>query len=411
MRVLVAAASFSSSISGIQRHAFNLVRCLLQRPEISAVELVVAPWQCMLVRNANLPLDARLSIHVAEMKNSSFSRNLWYYWQLPKLATRLRVDLVHLSYPMPMNAAGLPCPAVVTLHDLYPYEIPRNFGFPKVLFNRLVLRQCLSGADAIACVSEATRRRLRDYMPLSRWQKARCIYNSVEPGPDCSSMSPLPNWQGEPFLLCVAQHRSNKNIPLLICSFHRLVRLRQIDSETKLVVVGMTGPETGNIHRTITRCGIERQIHLFEGLSEPQLQWCYKRCEALVAPSVTEGFDLPVAEALLAGCRVVCSDISAHREIGNGHVRFVSLQENAEEALAAAIALTLKGPQKFPALLPQLSPSAIAQQYVDLYNSLVAPEHTPFGSGWRMAHERVGPTISIDHYSIRPDSGGEDGRF
>ncbi len=32
MKVLVTAISFSPKISGIQRHAFNLVRCLLAHP-------------------------------------------------------------------------------------------------------------------------------------------------------------------------------------------------------------------------------------------------------------------------------------------------------------------------------------------------------------------------------------------
>ena len=43
VKILIAAASFSSHISGVQRHAFNIVRCLLRQPEISTVHLVVAP--------------------------------------------------------------------------------------------------------------------------------------------------------------------------------------------------------------------------------------------------------------------------------------------------------------------------------------------------------------------------------
>jgi glycosyltransferase involved in cell wall biosynthesis len=88
---------------------------------------------------------------------------------------------------------------------------------------------------------------------------------------------------------------------------------------------------------------------------------------------MTEGFGLPVAEALLAGCRVVCSDIPAHREVGDGHCRFVALRKNAEEALAEAIATTLREPAKAPISLPQFSPSLLAKQYVDLYRRLAAP--------------------------------------
>src|ERR1019366_678927 len=40
--------------------------------------------------------------------------------------------------------------------DLYPYDIPENFGFPHYFANRAILRQCLSSVDGIACVSGGT---------------------------------------------------------------------------------------------------------------------------------------------------------------------------------------------------------------------------------------------------------------
>jgi glycosyltransferase involved in cell wall biosynthesis len=373
VKILIAAASFSSHISGVQRHAFNVVRCLLRQPEISTVHLVIAPWQRELVQAAGLHPDSRLATHIAEMEPSSLSRNLWYYRQLPALATSLQTDVVHLSFPMPINAVSFACPTVVTLHDLYPYEIPLNFGFPKFIFNRLILQQCLRNVDVIACVSEATRVRLGQYAPASTTRKAVRIYNCIEAGPLCAIESPIPGWQSEPFLLCVAQHRRNKNIPLLIRTFDRLLRSGQVDPRMQLVVVGIAGPETSRIHRLVSSFGLGRNVHFLKGLSEPELQWCYARCEAVVAPSITEGFGLPVAEALLAGCRVVCSDIPAHREVGDGRCRFVGLQKNAEDALAEAIASTLQDPAKTPISLPQFSSSTLAKQYIGLYRRLGAP--------------------------------------
>jgi glycosyltransferase involved in cell wall biosynthesis len=164
MKILLAAASFHSHISGLQRHARNVARCLLQQPEVSDLHVVVAPWQRDLMKTAGLELESRLTTHIAEpMIKSSFSRNLWYYRRLPELAADLEADLVHLTFPMPVNAAAFSCPTVATLHDLYPYEIPANFGFPKSIFNRLSLKQCLRSVDAITCVSETTRLRLKQY--------------------------------------------------------------------------------------------------------------------------------------------------------------------------------------------------------------------------------------------------------
>jgi glycosyltransferase involved in cell wall biosynthesis len=274
---------------------------------------------------------------------------------------------------MPVNAGSFSCPTVVTLHDLYPYEIPLNFGLSKFIFNRVILQQCLRNVDVIACVSEVTRVRLGQYAPTSTWQKAVRIYNCVEAEPLCAIESPIPGWHNEPFLLCVAQHRRNKNIPLLIRTFDRLLLSGQVDPRMKLVIVGIAGPETSRIRRLVSSCGLNRSVHFLEGLSEAQLQWCYAQCETLAAPSITEGFGLPVAEALLAGCRVVCSDIPAHREVGDGHCRFVALQRNAEDALLEAIASILQDPVKAPISLPQFSASRLAKQYISLYRRLGAP--------------------------------------
>jgi glycosyltransferase involved in cell wall biosynthesis len=373
MKILLAAASFHSHISGLQRHALNVARCLLQPPEVSALHVVVAPWQHDLVKSAGLDSESRLTTHIAEpMTKSSFSRNLWYYRRLPVLAARLEADLVHLTFPMPVNAAAFSCPTVVTLHDLYPYEIPTNFGFPKSIVNRLTLKQCLRSVDAIACVSETTRLRLKQYASPAAWRKSVRIYNCVESGPPAATESPIPGWLGEPFLLCVAQHRRNKNISLLIRTVDRLLRSGEIDLNMWLVVVGVAGPETRDIHRLVADRGLGHGIHFLEGLSEPALLWCYTRCEALVAPSTTEGFGLPVTEGLLAGCRIVCSDIPAHREVANSQCRFVSLLETPEKTLATAIAAVLREPKKQPVSLPQFSAPVLAKQYMGLYGRLIA---------------------------------------
>ncbi len=370
MKILVTAASSSPHISGVQRHAFNLVRCLLLNPEISRVDLVLAPWQRAISEASGLGPDSRLAIHYPVMGRGSIARNLWYYMELPKLASCLCPDVVHLSYPMPINAKALACPTVLTLHDLYPYEIPRNFGLNQFLFNRLVLRHCLQSVDAIACVSDTTTARLKHYASVKAYGKATRIYNCVEPEP-CVTQSPPPGLQGEPFLLTVAQHRRNKNIPLLIRSLHRLLRKGQIDASTRLLVLGIEGPETRTIQALVSRLHLRDRVLFLEGLSQPELQWCYSHCRAVVLPSRTEGFGLPVAEALLVGCRVVCSDIPAFREIGGTHCGYFALGTDAEIALAAAIRAALDHPAKEPVLFAHLSAEVLAKEYARLYRGLL----------------------------------------
>lgn len=370
MKLLVVAASFAPNISGLQRHALNLAKCLMLQPEVTELHFVIAPWQQSFMQAVDA--DSRLTIHVAKLERDALSRNAWYHHELPKLATSLLADLVHLTFPTPINARAFGCPTVVTLHDLYPYEIPMNFGFPKFLFNRIVLRQCLRHATAIACVSDITYTRLKQYTPLSVWQKAIRIYNPLDADLRCTAHSPEPTSQDEPFLLSVAQHRRNKNLSLLVRVYDRLLHSGSINRETRLVIVGIPGPETLRLRRLVFRSGLSGRVRFLEGIAESELQWCYLNCQALIATSLTEGFGLPIAEALLAGCRVVCSDIPAHREVGDGHCRFVPLNDLAEESFAAAIAAAIQQPRPQPLPLLRFSAPVVARQYVGLYRRLLA---------------------------------------
>jgi len=283
----------------------------------------------------------------------------------------LQPDLIHLTYPVPINAAQFQCAVVLTLHDLYPYEIPANFRFPRVFFNRLILRQSLRNVDAIACVSDATLTQLKHFAPEHVWQNAIRVYNCVEPASSYMAKSPLSELCGRPFLLCVAQHRRNKNILLLVRVFGSLLSQGAIHPATNLLVVGITGPETAAIRQTVAQRSLSRRVFFRNGLTDSELQWCYERCDALAVPSITEGFGLPVAEGLLAGCRVICSNIPALREVGQDRCQYFSLGRDEEVDLADAITRSLKQPKPPAIPLPHLSAGVLAQEYVGLYRQVL----------------------------------------
>ena len=371
MKIVIALASSSGQISGVERHALNLASCLLTRPEVTEVHLVAAPWQQSFVEGAGLSSNPRLHSHEAPISNSALSRNLWFYAGLPQLAVRLSADIVHLAYPTPLRRRAFACPVVATLHDLYPYDIPENFGFPKVLFNRVILRQCLSQADAIACVSASTLARLSSLDARLALKKARVLYNAVQPQASSTAEAPVPNLEPEqPFLLCVAQHRRNKNILLVLRSLERLLHYGHLSPHTRLLVVGIRGPETPAIESFIAKHGLAQHVFLLNGIPEAQLQWCYRHCSALLAPSIIEGFGLPIAEGLIAGCRIVCSDIPAFRELAADSCHFVTLGPGEEENFANAIRAALRQPRPDPIDLPQFAADAIAAGCLGLYRSL-----------------------------------------
>ena len=389
MKILLAAVAASEHMSGVSRHAANAVRCLLTRPEITTIHMVVGSWQYEAFQDT-LPRDeGRLQIHQAETRHGLLSRNLWYYNELPRLAERLAVDIVHLACPVLLKQSAFGCKTVGTLHDLYPYDIPSNFGFLKALFNRIVLRQYLHAVDSIACVSESTLRRLDIHEPQLAQQRSVTIYNSVDPGPAMAISSPLPHWKGETFLFCVAQHRRNKNIILAMQVFQHLLKHGDVSPDTRLVIVGIEGPETAKIHRFIESNGLVHRVVLLRGIGDAELEWCYGHCELLLAPSLIEGFGLPVVEAMFHHCQVVCSDIPAFREVGGSYCHYASLNPNPEASFVAAARNALRHHKVRAGSTERFSSSRIAEAYLQLYTRLL---HGSSAIGDR-GHRKLVPSL------------------
>jgi len=174
----------------------------------------------------------------------------------------------------------------------------------------------------------------------------------------------------DPFMLCVAQHRRNKNLLVLLQAFVRLRSMANVDPRLRLVIVGIEGPETNAIKSFVDEHKLREHVLLKSGLSEGNLRWCYRECRVLVAPSVVEGFGLPIAEALLEGCRVVCSDIPSFREVGRHHCRYVYLGDDAVSRFADVMFEECSQPKPDAVALPQYSLKTIARQYEDLYESV-----------------------------------------
>lgn len=369
MKIVIAALSAPCSLNGVSRHAANLARGLLSLPDAPEVHFLAGEWQREMFPSAIARTDAHFHLHWIQIRRSNFGRIAWYYRDLPSIAAQLEADIVHMTCPAPVRAGAYRCPTVVSLHDLYPFDIPGNFGAARSEISRRLMRQCLMKIDAIACVSAYTRSRLARWLPPQVSQKALTIPNAVAPIYGAGT-APQPLRSGQPFVLCVAQHRQNKNVPLALRIFAQTLRANILPRQTRLLVLGISGPDTRRILKEVRDLDLGDRVALLSGISDQELRWCYRNCCLLLAPSSVEGFGLPIAEALIAGCPVVCSDIPPFREVGGNHCRYVAFGEGLMDGYLGAIQQTLAEPRKPGASMPELAPISIAGRYMDLYRGL-----------------------------------------
>lgn len=373
MHILIVALHRPTKPTGVCRHAVNLAQCLVDLVQVTKVTLVIGVWQGIYFKNCFNLCSEKINIVEIDIKNSSLSRNYWYLFGLPKLAAKLCPNIIHLSFPIPFIRSLFSCPVVSTIHDLYPYECPENFGFPQVLFNRLFLKQCINNSHGLACVSQVTLEGLNfHFRYLHKLHKKAVIYNYV----DFSDIYPkipenLVLEKKTSFILSVAQHRKNKNLNLVIEAYSLLLKSSEIQPYTKLIIVGSQGPETESLQQQICNLSLSQQVIIFSGLEDSQLRWLYQNCELFIIASSTEGFCLPLAEALYLNCKIVCSDIPIFREIGNEQCQYFNLGKNPIQNIYEAIAKTLPLPKPTKNISQdRFNKLHIADKYLKLYLDL-----------------------------------------
>ena len=380
MHILIPVLHRPDKPTGVCRHAANLARCLANLPAVQRVTLVTGNWQKSYFEVGFNLTSPKIELMGIEMNNTSISRNLWFLFGLPKLVRQINPDLVHLSFPLPFVRQWFNSPVVATVHDLYPYECPENFGFPQVWFNRLFLSQCIHNTTGITCVSEITLKVLKSYFEkvISK-KKVSVVYNYV----DLSSIKPKPPHtplldDNSNFLLTVAQHRKNKNLDILIKAYNLLLQQNKLKPESRLVIVGSSGPETEKILNLIQTHSLQKKVILLDSIKDAELCWLYKECQLFVIPSSTEGFCLPLVEALSLNAKVLCSDIPIFREVCSAsnceYFRLdFDLDHNLVQNLAEKIVEKVSDRDINLSSAPDLrfTQDSVARQYWDFYQSLL----------------------------------------
>lgn len=245
---------------------------------------------------------------------------------------------------------------VVTIHDCINVEHIYRNDWRLCLYKRLY-EQVLLRASAIVAISRATK------VAILRNYSVPEDSITVIPSPDLveiASADPVYNPNPAPFALLVTNPLPHKNA-IATCRAFALSRAR--GSGLTLHVVGGLPDEA---KRACIDGGVCLQQH--SGLSDEALACLYRDCRFLLSPSLSEGHDLPVAEALAHGATVLCSDIAAHREFYEGAVTF--FDPSNIDAIVHAIDSELEQPT--PLVARKWSPSRSFAQVAADYRCLFA---------------------------------------
>ncbi|MCX8008911.1 MAG: glycosyltransferase family 4 protein [Patescibacteria group bacterium] len=116
-----------------------------------------------------------------------------------------------------------------------------------------------------------------------------------------------------PYFLHVGSLKPGKNIPAIIRAFSEF--LKQADTEYALVIIGGNYWMDEKIFQVIHECNLEKYVRLIGYVPDDVLPQYYRGALAFVTASLTEGFCLPVMEAMACGCPVIASNTASFPEI------------------------------------------------------------------------------------------------
>ncbi|HEY5625574.1 MAG TPA: glycosyltransferase family 1 protein [Dehalococcoidia bacterium] len=301
---------------------------------------------------------------------------------LPMMASAQKIDVmhtptVHTRASMPPVPSRLPCPLVVTVHDIIPltYYARNGDALPWRMrtFYGWNLRRALR-AEHIVTVSEASKRDIVAECGLDG-DRISVVYNGIDDdeGPP-SRMTSLP----QPYILYVGSYEPRKNLRRLLDGFEEAVA-GGLPHHLVLVVEAESGHKAA-LHGYAERLDCAGRLRFLHSLDDATMHDVYAGAEMFVFPSLYEGFGLPPLQAMAAGVPVISSPAgSLHEVLGEAAVY-------VDPAEATTIAAAIQRLAADPGLRERLAGEGrrqaalyswdkAAKETMDVYRSVASLSH------------------------------------
>lgn len=208
---------------------------------------------------------------------------------------------------------------VSSLFDMVPERHPEHFFLPGLRSPHAKKLSWLSASDLIISISAASADDLVFFHP--RLQTPVEVIH-LATAMDSILPEPVTGLHDRRFWLMVGKRHAYKNGMTLMRALAMLHRGCRSAFDYPLLVFAGGGAWRPEEQQCIAAHGLQHAVRQLPA-SDAVLAWLYRHAEAVLVPSLAEGFSLPLIEALVCDTPVVASDLEVHREAGRGFSTFL----------------------------------------------------------------------------------------
>jgi glycosyltransferase involved in cell wall biosynthesis len=255
------------------------------------------------------------------------------------IVRRLNCDLVHIPHPF-WIPRGLPCPYVLTVHDLLDHMYgARDRSNVRRNLQLQLTRRALRKAARLLAVSQFTKSEIARKFGVPG-ERIEVVYNAIDErflrGHASQADRDLIAGRYQvnyPFLLYAGAIRPHKNVVRIIEAFSALKTELEKEGQLpdlKLIIIGDDLSGHPGLRRTVVRSGVQNDVRFLGFVPIEVLRIFYDVAKIFVFPSLYEGFGLPPLEAMAHGTPVVTSNSSSLPEVA-GNAALLVNPENVFE--------------------------------------------------------------------------------
>jgi glycosyltransferase involved in cell wall biosynthesis len=275
-------------------------------------------------------------------------------------------DLWHSLQQFPSHLPNRNTPQILTVHDLN-FLVEKEGAKVEKYLNRL--QKNVDRSVAVTTISNST----KEVLELNIDMKGRpvtTIYNGVKLNAHLGNRQPS-YVTGEKYFFAIGVFTKKKN-------FDALLPMMKYFPEYKLVIAGENETGYGQFMRQqVNELGLDRQV-IFPGkVSDEEKYWLYQHCEALMTPSLAEGFGLPVIEAMMVEKPVFLNPIKSLQEVGGPVANYFDSYEG--QAMADQVSVQLAehkiqneaNPDRLKTYATRFNWTTCISQYLALYSDML----------------------------------------